>query len=155
MSVFDFLRPSRPQEHPALGLLHYARGRWRGTIELERGERITLFVPGGRGGPLEEGLQLAQRAPERWLRVRPAVEKELYDHYDAGRDAGLSDLPNITTPGEVWAHVTLSSVEIKPFRSLGEFQVALRTAWDDEHTLGALVRDVTLVGVNGSIVDPR
>jgi hypothetical protein len=155
MSIFDFLRATEPHEHPTLGTLRYSGGRWRGSIEMEPGKPVALFVPGNRSAPLAEGLQLAERAVDWWRRARSAVENELYQHYDAGRDGNLSDLPNIATPGDVWTHVTLSSVEIKPYRSINELQVALRTAWDDEHTLGALVRDAELVELNGSILEPR
>ena len=82
---------------------------------------------------------------------------EPYEHptlgtlrYSGGRWRGT-----IGTSGDLWTHVTLSSVEIKPYRSINELQVALRTAWDDEHTLGALVRDAELVELNGSILEPR
>jgi hypothetical protein len=98
---------------------------------------------------------MAERVADWWTRVLSAVESELYAHYNAGRDAGVSDLPDIAKPSDVRAHITLLSVEVRPYRSVEEFQVAIRTEWDDEHTLGALVRDATLVGLNGSILEPR
>ena len=155
MGIFDFLRRPPPQQHPQLGPLEHAGGRWRGAIELERGARITLFLPGNRGGPLPDALQLAETASSRWTRVRPSVEAELYAHYSAAQDAGVSDLPVIANSGEVWKHVTLLSVQIHPHRRLDELQVAIRTAWDDEHTLGALIRDGALAELNGSILEPR
>jgi hypothetical protein len=155
MGIFDFLRAPAPQQHPQLGLLHYSGGRWRGIIELEQGKRVPLFLPGTRSGPLPEGLQLAEGAPDWWTRVRPAVETEIYAHYTVGREAGISDMPELTRASDVWPSVTLSSVEIRPHRSLDELQVAIRVSWDDEHTLGALVRDAALVELNGSILELR
>jgi hypothetical protein len=155
MGLFDFLRTPERYEHPRLGSLLYSGSRWRGIVELERGQKVTLFVPGARGGPIPEALLLAEHVPESWLRVRADLEKDLFEHYSAGRDGGVPDLPDIANATDVWSHVTLSSVEIRPHRSLDEFQVAMRTAWDDEHTLGALVRDGTLAGLNGSILEPR
>jgi len=75
----------------------------------------------------------------------------------------LSEEPNWTTteaieprgPEDVWRHAAPTSVEIKPFRSIREVQVAIRAAWDEEHTLGALIRDARLVELNGSILEPR
>ena len=155
MGLFDFLRAPAALEHPELGSLLYSGGRWRGRIELEAGKSITLFLPGTRGGPIAEAVQLARQAPDWWARVRSDVEAELFEHYGNGRDGGVADLPDIATSAEVWSHVVVSSVEIKPYQSLDEFQVAIRTTWDDEHTLGAIVRNATLVGVNGSILEPR
>ena len=135
--------------------MRYSGGRWRGSVELEPSKPITLYLPGTWNGPTPEAAQLADSTREWWMRARPDVEKELFQHYSNGREEGLSDLPDIQSSAEVWAHVTLSSVEIKPYRSLSELQIAMRTAWDDEHTLGALVRDAVLVGLNGSILEPR
>jgi hypothetical protein len=155
MSLFDLFRAPAPHHEPNLGSLLYSRGKWRGTVELESGHAIPLFLPGTRQAPLSEAVQVARHAGDWWTRARPDVARELFDHYSNGRDAGIPDLPDIPTPNDVWPHVTLSSVEVKPHSSLDEFMVAIRTAWDDEHTLGALVGDGTLLGLNGSIVEPR
>lgn len=86
--------------------------------------------------------------------MRTDVERELFEHYSNGRD-GVTDLPDIVTSSEVWSHLTLSSVEIRPYKAIDEFQVAIRTTWDDDHTLGVLVRDGTFIDLNGSILEPR
>jgi len=152
--LLDLLRPP-PQQHAELGPLLYKSGRWRGTIALENGARIPLFIPGSRSGPDPEGLKVAELASEWWTQARPDVERELYDHYSAGRDDPTDATLELREPGEVWVHAVPTSVAIKPFRLLEEIQVALRVAWDDEHTLGAMIRDARLVGLNGSILEPR
>ena len=154
MGIFDFLRP-RPQPHAEFGLLQYAGGRWHGRIALENGERIALHLPGSRAGPHPEGLHSAEQASTWWTKTRPEVEQELFAHYTAGRDATTDLVLELRDPGDVWAHAVLTSAEIKPHRSLGELQIAIRVAWDDEHTLGALLRDARLVELNGSILEPR
>ena len=155
MGIFDFLRRPAPQHHPQLGLLEYAGGRWRGTIKLEGEAQSVLLLPGTRSGPLSSVLRVAEMAQMWWAGVRLAVEAELYAHYGAARDGDVSDLPELANSSDVWRHVTLSSVEVAPHRRLDELQVAIRTAWDDEHTLGALVRDAAFVELNGSILEPR
>jgi len=155
MGLFDFLRAAEPYHDPLFGALLYSGGRWRGTIELERGKQTTLLLPGSRGGPDTEALDVARHAADWWSRARSDVEKELFEHYNNGRDDGVEDLPDIRASADVWSHVELLSIEIRPYKAADEFQVAVRTAWDDEHTLGALVRDGVLVGLNGSILAPR
>ena len=155
MGLLDFLRPPPQRQHAELGPLQYKGGRWRGTIALENGARVPIFIPGSRAGPHPEGLQLAERASAWWTQARPEVERELYDHYSNGRDDPTVGALALREPGEVWAHAAPTSVEIKPFRSLDEIQVAIRVAWDEEHTLGALIRDAQLAGLNGSILEPR
>jgi hypothetical protein len=152
--LLGFLRPP-PQEHAELGPLQYASGRWRGTVALENGARIPLFIPGSRSGPDPEGLKVAELASAWWTEARPDVERELYDHYSAGRDDPTDGTLELRDSGEVWAHAVPTSVAIKPFRLLDEIQVAIRVAWDEEHTLGAMIRDGRLVGLNGSILEPR
>jgi hypothetical protein len=154
MGLFDFLRPP-PQQHAELGPLRYAHGHWRGAIALERGVRVPLFIPGSRGGPASEAVKLAEQALAWWRQSRPEVERALYDHYSAGRDDAPAGTPALRAPEEVWGHAEPTSVQIKPFRSLRELQVAIRATWDEEHTLGALIRDARLVELNGSILEPR
>lgn len=135
--------------------MQYRGGRWRGTIALENGARIPLFIPGSRAGPHPEGLLVAEQASAWWTQARPEVERELFDHYSAGSDDPTVGALGLRDAGAVWAHAAPTSVEIKPFRSLNELQVAIRVAWDEEHTLGALIRDAQLAGLNGSILEPR
>jgi len=154
MGLFDFLRPP-PRQHAELGPLQYAGGRWRGDIALENGVRVPLFIPGSRAGPHPDGLRLAEQASAWWAQARSDVERELYDHYSAGRDDAPAGTPMLHAPADVWAHAAPTSVEISPYRSLDELQVAMRVTWDEEHTLGALIRDARLVELNGSILERR
>ena len=153
MGLFDSLRPA-PRSHPEFGNLEYARGHWHGTIALD-GQRIALHLPGSRSGPDSEGLQTAEQAPRWWALVKRAVEADLFDHYSTGREGGIDDVAGLAAAGDVWTHVKISSLQVKPNRALNEIQVAIRAAWDDEHTLGALIRDGALVELNGSILEPR
>ena len=155
MGFLDFLRPPPPQQHAELGPLQYKGGRWRGTIALAKGDRIPLLIPGSRAGPHPDGLKLAERVVAWWTEARPEVEHELYEHYSAGSDDPTVGSFGLRNSGEVWLHAAPTSVEVKPFRSFNEIQVAIRVAWDEEHTLGALIRDASLAGLNGSILEPR
>lgn len=154
MGFFDFLRPP-PQPHPTLGPFHYARGHWHGTIALPAAERLALHLPGPRTGPHPDTVRLAEEMARWWTRARPAVEEELVEHHTAAREAETGDVPGLSQPADVWLYVTLSSVEIAPHGRPNEAQVALRVSWDEEHTLGALLRDARLVELNGSILEPH
>jgi hypothetical protein len=154
LGLLDFLNPP-PHPHAELGPFQFRGGRWRGTIALENGVRVPLFVPGSRAGPQPEAVEVAEQASSWWTQSRAAIERELFDHYSAGREDAADEMVALHDAGEVWKHVTLASVEIKPHRSLRELQVALSVSWDDEHTLGALIRDAQLVELNGSILAPR
>lgn len=154
MGLFDLFRSLSPHPHPAFGPLQYARGRWRGTIALD-GQKLALFVPGSRDGPAPDAVQIAERASTWWAAARPQLEAAIFEHYEGGRDAGIEGVPALSAPVEVWPHVTLSSLQVRPYGARDEVEVALRVVWDEEHTLGALVRDGEFAGLNGSILEPR
>jgi len=154
MGILDALRPA-PHEHPRLGRLQYARGRWHGVVTLRQDAEVPLHLPGSRGGPAADALTLAERIPVLWQAVEPVIARELYEHYTNGRDAGLDAIPELVDASAVWRYVTVSSVDVAQGRSEWDFEVALRTAWDDEHTLGARVRHGQLLELNGSILEAR
>jgi hypothetical protein len=115
---------------------------------------VALHLPGTRGGPDAEALRVADQVQVWWQGVRDAVAKELYGHYTAGCDAGVPEVQGLLDADAVWPHVAISSVQVAPYQSKAEIQVALHAAWDEEHTLGALVRDEQLIELNGSILEP-
>ena len=154
MGIFDSFR-AKPHEDRDFGTLQYSRGHWRGLILLDGGKRIPLHLPGSRSGPDPGGIATARVAGAWWHSARPQVEWELFEHYSNGKDGGLEAMPEIPAAAGVWAHVVIASVEVKPYREPNEVQVALRTSWDEEHTLGAILRDGVLIGLNGSILEPR
>jgi len=155
MGVLDFLKPVEPLAHPRLGTLRYGSGHWRGTMALPESSDIVLLLPGGRGGPDPDVLISAERVPEWWARAKANVAKELFEHYSNGKDAGLPAIEGLTSPEAVWRHVRLTSVQVAPFKARNEALVALHTAWDEEHTLGAHLREGSLVELNGSILEAR
>ena len=155
MGLFDLFRASSPQPHPIFGPLRYSRGLWRGVVALEPERPLVLFLPGPRDAPSADGLRIAELARQWWAQVRQQVEAELFEHYEPYRDAAVPGVPQLSSPSEVWPHVVLSSVQVRPYNAPDELQIALRVAWDDEHTLGALIRDGRLTELNGSILEPR
>ena len=155
MGVLDFLKAPEPLVHPRLGTLRYRSGQWRGTIALEESKDVALRIPGGRDGPDAGALESAERVAGWWSAARASVAKELFEHHANGKDAGLPAIEGLAAPDAVWRHVRISSVQVRPFRAANEILVALHTAWDEEHTLGAHLREGTLVELNGSILEGR
>lgn len=155
MGLLDFLKPVEPQTHPRLGSLRFGSGHWRGSIALADSKDVVLLVPGGRGGPDPAALGTAERVAEWWAGARGSVAKELYEHYSNGRDGGLAEIEGLASPDAVWRHVRITSVRIAPYKAPNEALVALHTEWDEEHTLGAHLRDGSLVELNGSILEAR
>jgi hypothetical protein len=63
-------------------------------------------------------------------------------------------LPAIAGPGDVWTHASVEFVHVHPLERRLTVEIGYRVAWDEEHTLGALVRDGQVIGLNGSVLAP-
>ena len=126
-------------EDPKLGQLTRRRGRWRGHVELD-GARVPLAVVGGRKGPDEAALVIARQAADELASVRSELEGALADHREPW---GAS--------AEGWR---VEWASVWPFDGALTLELGLSTAWDEEHTLGARLRDGRLVELNGSVLAP-
>ena len=126
-------------EDSQLGVLTRRRGRWRGEVELGDGP-VPLAVVGGRGGPDEAALVLARRAGDDLASCRPALEAALAEHREPYDGAG-----------DGW---TVEWASVEPLAGALTLELGLRTAWDEEHALGARYREGRLVELNGSVLGP-
>lgn len=126
-------------EDPKLGQLTRRRSRWRGHVELD-GARVPLAVVGGRKGPDEAALVIARQAADELASVRSELEGALADHREPW---GAS--------AEGWR---VEWASVWPFDGALTLELGLSTAWDEEHTLGARLRDGRLVELNGSVLAP-
>ena len=118
-----------------------------------------LSVPGGRSGPDAAGLSLAEELVTRWPDLRQELALALYEHYPPyGEAFELGDmpgedgsLPRLSDSDEVWQHVSDPAVSLRTIGGGYEFLIGLQTGWDEEHTVGATIRDWSLVELSGSI----
>lgn len=153
---------SAPFVDPQLGELYRSRGVWRGTLKVEAGPPVPLVLSGSRAGPDAEALRIARSVPSNYASWRPAVERELFDHYSpyaaavAARelDAPSAGLPHIDVPSSVWLHTTLVFVRVTPLSGVLTIEIGYRVVWDEEHTLGARIRDGQLLELCGSVLAP-
>lgn len=156
--MLEFLRASSV-DHPHFGLLKRSRGKWRGSIRLDGLPTAMLSVPGGHSGPAPAGLSLAEELVTRWPDLRPEIAEALHDHYLPYRESFESgdmpgeevSFPRLSEPDEVWQHVSDPAVAIRAIRGRYEVLIGLQTGWDEEHTVGATIRDWSLVELSGSI----
>ena len=123
---------------------------------------MPLVLSGGRTAPDAEALCLARSVASDYSSWRPMIERELLAHYSpyaeavtAGElDPPPSGLPAITTPSSVWPYTTVAFVQIGPLSGALTVEIGYRVAWDEEHTLGARLRDGQLVELCGSVLSP-
>ena len=156
--MFGFFR-TLPVTDAELGVLSHSRARWRGQLVLEGGS-VPLDIAGGRDAPDPQALALARGLPAAWSRHRDALAQALMAHYApyqeaiaAGEeDPPIDPLPVVVRPSDVWPFVKLLSASVAPIDRKLVAEVALATAWDDEHTLGARFDASSFLELNGSIL---
>ena len=146
---------------PLLGDLRRKRGVWRGTIGLGDAE-VPLAVPGPRSAPDPRAIDVARAAPSSYPHWRPTIAAALFDHYEPNASAARSDdldparnhAPRVGRPDEVWPHVRIAFVAVRVLGGERFVEIGYDVAWDDEHTLGARLRDGRLIELNGSVLRP-
>ena len=129
---------------PKLGELTRRGRSWRGHSKIGVGGLVPLVVPGGRSGPDPTAVAMVSAVLSDYERIRPLVRDALADHRPDSSSAHDSSL-EVPEP----VHVTVISLDGQQVVELG-YQVA----WDEEHTLGALVRGGELVELCGSVLPP-
>lgn len=156
MGLFDILK-SEPYQDPVLGALKRERGRWKGSLTLPGVGAVPLLVSGGRSRPDEASLLLARQLTEKYGDLRDEIQRHLFEHYEPYKEAvGAGELdapsfPAIQAAPDVWRHATVERVLIEPMEGISTIEVAYRVAWDEEHTLGAWIRDWQMFELCGSV----
>jgi len=150
---------SSPFSDDQLGELHRAGGMWRGTIDL--GEvRAPLALPGSRSAPDPRALDIARTVPSAYPEWRGLIAVAMFEHYAPYAEtvaAGELEppgegLPRVTQPDEVWPHTDVQFVAVITLDGELTVEIGYRVAWDEEHTLGARLRNGRLVELNGSVL---
>jgi hypothetical protein len=150
---------SRPHDDATLGRLTRSWGLWRGTINVD-GRAAPLALAGASAAPDANALDIARALPAQLNSLRPAIERELFEHcapyLEAIRSGELdeperADILRIAKPADTWAFVEAKALTVKPLAGHLTAELALTSAWDEEHTFGVYIRDGRLVEFNASI----
>ena len=139
-----------------LGELRRRGGAWRGTIDLGDG-RSPLVLPGPRSGPDPQAIDLARTLPVAYPAWRARIAAALIEHYAALAEAtgpGDHAPPPLARPEEVWPHARIAFVAVTELDRERCVEIGYQVAWDDDHTLGARLRNGRLVELNGSVLPP-
>ena len=144
---------------PQLGDLRRAGGLWRGSSSLGEAQ-IPLALAGTRSAPDSDAIEIARSIPSGYPHWQPFIEQAMFEHYApyaeamAGEESAESGIPHIEKPADVWPHIVAEFVQVTPLDGVLAIEIGYRVAWDDEHTLGARLRDRQLIELNGSVLPP-
>ena len=150
---------SPPFADPQLGEFRRSRGRWRGTVPLGDAA-VPLVLGGSREAPDAEALTLARTIPAAFPAWRADLAQALFEHYEpyaesvAAGEAEGSGTPGVGAPAAVWPHAHAEYVQVAPLDGALTIEIGYRVDWDEEHTLGARVREGRLIELNGSVLRP-
>ncbi len=136
---------NREQEFtdPELGTLKRSHGAWRGQVLLDPFGLIALAVPGSRSTPDPDTLILARGAADEFDRCRPTIDTALGEHRDAYTTESSTD------PALAPFYVAVIALDRQLVLEFG-----YRAPWDEEHTLGARIKNGSLIELSGSVVEP-
>jgi hypothetical protein len=136
---------NRAQEvtYPELGILKRSHGAWRGQLRLDPFGLMALAIPGSRSAPDFDAVILARGAADEFDRCRPTIDTALTEH----REAYVAE-PN-TDPALAPFYVAVITLDRQLVLEFG-----YRAPWDEEHTLGARIKDGSLIELSGSVVEP-
>ena len=117
-----------------------------------------MLLAGPRAAPDETRLGLARELGHRYAALRPAIEGALFEHYEpysdaeSGEGADRGEILRLSRPDQVWGHVSPVRVLIERLGGVETVEIAYRTAWDTEHTVGARFQGWALTELNGSVI---
>jgi hypothetical protein len=149
MGILDFLRRATYRD-PVVGDLVRQGGYWRGVMSLGSASGVPLLLAGPRPAPGEASLGLARELGARYAALCPAIERALFEHYEPY--SGAADVPRLSDPEQVWGHVSAVRILIEALGGVDTVEIAYRTEWDPEHTVGARFQRWALTELNGSVI---
>lgn len=133
-----------------LGRLKRSGGVWRGTADIGGRPGVPLLLFGSMRAPDAAALEAARALTGSFEDWRPAIETALFDHYTPYAEAGV-DVPMMSSPGEVWGHVSLQSAAIVKMGGRVTTELVYAAAWDEEHLLGARFQAGQFLELCGSV----
>ena len=155
LSLFDSLGRRPRINDSRLGELRFARGRWTSHDASCFGEiDVELRIPGNSQGIAPEARQLLESAESQYAAIKGQALPRFQEHYEPYAEAleELRDLVrSIRKPEDLWAHTKLVRVWLGAYEKVGEIELAYRTAWDREHTIGVTVSGGRVVDFCGSV----
>ncbi len=114
---------------------------WRGTVRVTDEVTVPLAIMGNRSGPDAAAVVLARSIRDGFSKWQPAIEAALDEHAStAGAATSGKPLPSYAAVIAIDGHPTI--------------ELGYQVAWDDDHTLGAVIRDDQFVELDGSILEP-
>lgn len=145
---------SDPYTDSDLGTFIRSGGKWRGRIVLPGVGERPVTLSGGRKQPASESLDLARQLPAQYGYLLPDIQKGLFAEYEPYLQAHESGdyragepFPRLGNDPSLWEKVRLVGVTI----DARGIEIAYETDWDEEHTVGALIKNGKLIEMNGSI----
>jgi hypothetical protein len=126
---------SKPFETVALGSLKKRNGLWRGFIDLAESKNIPISIFGNCSEPNLFALESTVQVLNSWDKISHEIQNSLYEHYLRG-PTWSDSYPKIERTRLI-DFIALEQIVVEKRKGRVVIEIAIRTAWDEEHTLGA------------------
>jgi hypothetical protein len=142
-----------------LGTFHRSSGYWKGVIRLPRQERVPLLISGNAIAPEAELLALVRDLPSKLSALTQPIQHGLFEHYEPYRDSWKrgemaerkDSFPDIQSEAGIWQHVSVAHVLVESVERVVTIEIGYTVGWDEEHTVGAQIRNGELINLCGSV----
>ena len=132
----------RQVDDPVLGRLQRRRGKWRGTMSITTEIVVPLAIPGGSREPDPAARALAVQIPDLYDGCQTDIRDALDDHRSPYTAESTSASAAVVHAAVINLDVGLT------------IEIGYRVSWDEDHVLGARLRDGQLLELNGSVLEP-
>ena len=129
-------------ESGVLGNFEKINGLWEGSISLMGNKKTPILIFGNRSGPDFYALESMVEVLNSWDEISNEIQNSLFEHYLRGPTWNDS-YPRIDR-ARLMASVVFEQILVEMRRGRLVIEISIRTAWDEEHTLGARLVNLKL-----------
>lgn len=161
MGYFDLFR-TPTLDHPRFGKMDFARDYWRCEADYLNLQQVLLMLHGTKKGIDPAAQALCDELETRFASLKDEVGKALYEEsYIPVREAiDLGEYPGdvaeeisvINNPADIWNYILPTWILFGDDGEADWIEIAVRTEWEIEHTLGIGIKNWRYDYLNGSVL---
>ena len=140
---------ARRIDHPLFRRLEKHLLSYSGVVDLPGHPNVEVFVKGSASESLNYAVAELQFIRDNFSSVVAPATNEFYGSYEAIKDAvqhagfqvqeAGGSLPDLTSPPDVWKHLTLERIDVEPSSRL-PVRLGFRAPWEVEHDLAMYLK---------------
>lgn len=161
MGYFDLFK-TPTLDHPRFGKMDFIRGYWRCEADYLNSQQVLLMLHGAEKGIDPAAQALCDELESRFASLKDEVGKALYEEsYIPVREAidlgeypedVAEDISTIDKPADIWNYILPVWILFGDDGEADLIEIAVKTEWEIEHTLGIGIKNWRYDYLNGSVL---